>query len=188
MLMEKRTYDSASQILHLFALSLTVLAISSLISRGDDFSRKGKVDLLVPGTYWDGEGFDAIAGGLIVNGHLTEHFALGLEGTIGSADVGRDDGLFYSALLSVEYNILKSRFTPFVAASAGVIGFEVVSGSFIFGKTEETNRGAFGGGVGLRWDVTDHFLIKASYRAFDITGGRHGGLAHMFEIGLGGSF
>lgn len=186
--MEKRTYNSATRILHLFALSSAVLAISSLTSRGDDFSRKGKVDLLVPGTYWNGDGFDAIGGGLVVNGHLSDHFALGLEGTIGSADVGRDDGLFYTALVSVEYNILKSRFTPFVTASGGLVGFELHRGSWIFGRTEETTRGAFGGGVGLRWDVTDHFVIKATYRAFEVTGGTLGGLAHMFEIGLGGSF
>ncbi len=161
-----------------------------LTGRGDDddFSRKVKVDLLAPATYWDGDGFDAIGGGLGFNGHLSDHFAIGIEGAIGSADVGREDGLFYTALANVEYNILKSRFTPFVTASGGLIGLEVHSGSWIFGDTKETTRGAFGGGVGLRWDVTDHFLIKATYRAMEITGGTLGGLSHMFEVGFGGSF
>ena len=165
-----------------------MLAISTLTSPAQEFSRKGTTELLVPGLYLDGKRFDAIGGGLAVGGHFNDHFAFGIEGAIGSVDTQRKDGIFYTTLTSVEYNMLKRRFTPFMSASGGVIGFEVHSGSWIFGKTEETTRGAFGGGGGLRWNVTDHFLIKASYRALGVTGGRYGGLAHLFELGLGGSF
>lgn len=191
MLMKERTYNSHNchtRVRHLFVWLCAVFAISSLASRADDFSRKGKIDLLVPGAYWDGNGFDAIGGGLGINGNLHDHFALGLEGIIGSADVGSENGFFYSALFNVEYNLLKSRFTPFVTVSGGLIGLEAHSGDWLIGDTDRTTRGAFGGGVGLRWDITDHFLIKAAYRALEVTGGRPGGISHLITLGFGGSF
>jgi hypothetical protein len=168
--------------------ALIVLATTFNAISAEDFTRKDKIELLIPGIHWDGHGFDAIGGGLAVNGHFTDHFAIGIEGAIGSADARGEDGLFYAALSSVEYNILKSRLTPFVTATGGIIELETHSGSWIFGDTDRTTRGAFGGGFGIRWDVTDHFVVKATYRALEITGADPGGLSHMFEIALGGSF
>lgn len=165
-----------------------VATICQAASADEHFTRKDDGELFLTGMYLNGDGFEAGSGGLGLSAHVNDYFALGLEGTIGGSEVDGENGLSYAFLANVEYNILKSRFTPYLVASAGFVEFETHTGNFFLGETKETERGAFGGGAGLRWNISEHFLIRGSYRAMQITGGRHGGLAHLFQIGVGGTF
>ena len=174
---------------HFAAIALLfVVTVSHADSSDEQFTRKGKGELFATGMYLNGEGLEAGSGGVGLSAHINDYFALGLDGAVGGSEVDGENGLSYTFLANIEYNILKARFTPFLVASAGIVGFETYTGNFFLGSTEETERGAFGGGVGLRWNIGDHFLVRGSYRAMHITGGRHGGLGHLFEIGLGGMF
>lgn len=62
---------------------------------------------------------------------------------------------------NLDVNILKSRFTPMVSGGIGFIRF---TGGFNGGAFDETDF-SYNLGWGFRWDVTNHFLIKAIYRA-----------------------
>jgi len=68
---------------------------------------------------------------------------------------------------NLDYNILKSRFTPMVT---GGIGFIYYDGEFInsriFFKESDFSETDFSYnfGFGARWDIGDNFLVKALYR------------------------
>ena len=103
--------------------------------------------------------------------HFHDHFSLSLDLSFGSATVkgaapgvGVESDSFASlANVSLEYNILKSRFTPVLAGGVGFINYtgDFGSSSSSFQETDLS----YGAGGGVRWDVSDHLSFRAMYRA-----------------------
>ena len=65
--------------------------------------------------------------------------------------------------INVDYNILKSRLTPLVTAGIGLVDFSIDTTTHV-GKVHESNS-SYNLGAGVRWDITDNFLLKVIYRA-----------------------
>lgn len=63
--------------------------------------------------------------------------------------------------LNLDVNILKNKFTPMITGGIGFINF---SGDFEGHEFDETDF-SYNLGFGIRWDATDHFLIKGLYRS-----------------------
>lgn len=144
--------------------------------------RQSGLEVYAVGSYYGGDTLTAgpvsmeidpfPVGGIGVGINLSEHFNLGVDAYGGMATVrGSMLGFQYDvesdatvlgmdALL--DYNILKTRFTPVLS---GAFGFQSWSGDFgnsdsSFGELHWT--AAIGAGV--RWDPTDHLFVKALYR------------------------
>jgi opacity protein-like surface antigen len=93
----------------------------------------------------------------------------------GTADMWTGD-------LNAEYNILKKRFTPFVGVGIGFLYFDsnIPEGDpdiwcwwdYYWGyvctasqSTHTSTQFTWNATAGLRWEVTDRMLVKASYKA-----------------------
>jgi hypothetical protein len=186
---------------------ITSLAVMSLVASvagaepsQDEFSRQGKWDVYAVGQYIDlidpsifGIGADiygyggGIGGGYSVLDQLTINAAFSVNDM--RADVHLSSyssfGLYGSSTLylgevSLDWNILKSRFTPIVTAGAGAGYLEELSGSVYFPEV----------GAGVRWDITDHVFLKVLAKATwwfdsDFNTVELGGL---YSIAFGASF
>src|ERR1041385_3397379 len=174
--MKKRTLIS-KRLKIMLAPLLAAAATASDLAADDQFSRNGKTDIYGLGQYLNGNHFDGYSGGFGVGYHFSDNVAVNTEGTLGALR-GEQHGLIYSGLVSVEYDIFRSRFTPFIAGEGGIVVQQVATRSFgtFLAGTRELTHGAFGGGVGLRWDITDHFFMKTAYHALEITHRRSEGL------------
>ena len=101
-------------------------------------------------------------------------------GTWGT-DVIHGEGKLWVSNLNVEYNLLTGHFSPFVGAGIGLLAFDsgipnggnlyywwdpywgyTVSGGY---TTHHSNHWTWNAAVGVRWDVTESCVIKASYQA-----------------------
>jgi opacity protein-like surface antigen len=102
--------------------------------------------------------------------NLNDHFNLNGELTGGRTDlVGHPAGLpevhrregatLWFGDINLDYNILKSRFTPLVTGGAG----------FAKWRNHEEGRGevhwAYNLGAGARWDITNNLALRVTYRA-----------------------
>jgi opacity protein-like surface antigen len=124
---------------------------------------------------------DTIVGGLGYGFNFNDHINLNTDLLLGSTDItGRVSGVPLTGdtdLLALDFNldinILKTRFTPLLT---GGIGFMHFSGNWTSSIRQvnltETDL-SYTLGAGFRFDVSDHFLIKALYKAkwikFDLT-------------------
>jgi hypothetical protein len=70
-----------------------------------------------------------------------------------SSTIRIDDATLFGGNVNLNYNVLKRRFTPVITAG---LGFRNYSASDLNETDPAVNVGA-----GLRWDITDHFFIKA---------------------------
>lgn len=97
-------------------------------------------------------------GGAGVGYTLTDHLSVNGEVGGGSLDAKNANASigFVETKFSLEYNILKTRLTPVLAAGLGTLNY-VTPGFTLEGIT-------YGGGAGLRWDITDRLFAKALYR------------------------
>ena len=120
--------------------------------------------------------------------NFNHYLNLNLECGAGSLDARQTGGTAYSGMANLEYNILKSRFTPFLTVGAGFLAYEFRDQSRSFLNKVPQVDGVVGGGAGLRWDVTDCFFVKAAYRPLSISRGPNDGLAHSVTVGAGFSF
>lgn len=99
---------------------------------------------------------DYLGLGLDLYGGTTDFTATSL----GATDTADTNIVGYE--MSLNFNALKTRLTPVATATIGWINFDGDwSSGFGFSETDF----AYGLGAGLRWDITDHFLIKALYRS-----------------------
>lgn len=156
---------------------LAALATGSLqIAKAEDGIRQGKTEITASGLYLTGDA-DIFGGGLGVGYNFSDHWNLTVEGFGGSIEGDfhafdthvKTKGTAFGGLASLEYNILKQRFTPFVTAGVGAFAFDI-DGSNDEVSVSGTDSGfAYGGGGGFRYDVSDHFMLKVSYRIFGTT-------------------
>lgn len=147
-----------------------------------DFERGGKWALAPVGIYLSSEDVNVDAGGVTASVSLdsaygggvafaydlSNHFTLGVDLWGGTGDFkGTAPGIekTYSASLFgmntfLDYNILKSRFTPLVSANVGFLTMSADVEDVSAGETDFL----FGVGGGVRWDISDHWFTKAVYR------------------------
>jgi opacity protein-like surface antigen len=118
------------------------------------------------------------------------HLNLNLEMALGRPDFKGSWGTstlsgtadMWTGDLNVEYNLLKSRFTPFVGVGLGFMYFDsnIPEGDpdvwcwwdyywgYVCGASQSTHSATdftWNATAGVRWEVTDRLLLKASYKA-----------------------
>lgn len=92
--------------------------------------------------------------------------------------------------VGVDYNILTTRLTPLLT---GKIGTTYLGGTLSKGRVSGGSGEfdlSYGVGGGVRWDITDHFSVKAVYLAnwIDMKGSSEASLFHTFTVGVGYTF
>jgi len=118
--------------------------------------------LLYQGDYQDPQANPSARLGL--RGHLSPHWALGVEGTLGrlNAAQGRFDLTSLSTDLQLTYYFVpRARVTPFLRASGGVIN-DLDEAPYTFGETAFLQGGA---SVGLEYMATERLGLNASIGA-----------------------
>ena len=164
------------RILTIICLSLVVFIMTPIVCNAQEWSRKGKGEIFALGQQMTGdtttetitglgielEVDDTIVGGFGIGFNFHDHLNLNMDMFFGSTDLiikgyGATDTDLLGMDFNLDYNILKSRFTPMITGGIGFINF---SGSGF----DETDF-SYNLGAGFRWDITDHFLIKGIYRA-----------------------
>jgi opacity protein-like surface antigen len=106
---------------------------------------------------------DGVIYGLGLSVHPSSYVSMHMEIGAGGLDSkyntlpGVYDLWAFEMKLGLDYHVLKRRLTPVLSAGIGLMNqtideLNVSEGSFTYGL-----------GAGLRWDVTDHFFIKAGY-------------------------
>lgn len=169
----------AVSFLSIMFLVLLSFAMTSGICRAEEWSRKSKREFFLTGQYMGSDTtthlgvaleFDSTTvGGLGVGLNLNDHLNLNSDLFIGSTDftanglglTSKDSCTLVGWDVNLDLNMLKTRFTPMVTVGFGFISF---NGDHHGGNFKETNY-SYNLGGGFRWDVANHFLIKALYRA-----------------------
>jgi len=163
--------------------SVITLLITATPCGAQEWSRKNKAEIFGLGQSMSGdtttglgielEMDDTTVGGFGLGFNLSENLNVYWDMFFGSTDfTGRSAGPtlradtdLFGIDFNLDYNILKSRFTPMITGGFGFINF---SGTWLGGPTitmfDETDF-SYNLGAGFRWDVTNHFLIKVIYRA-----------------------
>lgn len=166
------------RILTIICVSLVVFITTPIVCNAQDWSRKGKGEIFALGQQMTGdtttglgielEVDDTIVGGFGMGFNFHDHLNLNMDMFFGSTDliakgygatVKADTDLF-GMDVNLDYNILKSRFTPMITAGIGFINFSGDVSGYDFDETDFS----YNLGAGFRWDITDHFLIKGIYR------------------------
>ncbi|MBI5676564.1 MAG: porin family protein [Nitrospirae bacterium] len=159
---------------------LATLAVTSSICSAEEWSRKGKGEFFVFGQSMSSDAVtglgieleidDTIVGGFGVGTNLTDHVNLNTELFFGSTDVTargfgssiNGDTTLFGGDFNLDINILKGRITPLITGGIGFINF---NGDYDGGSSFQETDFSYNVGGGLRWDITDHFLFKAMYKA-----------------------
>ncbi len=161
-------------------VSLLIFAMTSTICTAEEWSRKGKREVFAIGQYMRGDTTtslgitleldDMFAGGIGAGYNYNDHINLNFDLLFTSTDVTakgfgstlEGDSTLIGWDVNLDINILKSRITPMITGGIGFIRFD---GEYETGTPFEETDFSYNVGGGVRCDVTDHFLIKAIYRA-----------------------
>ena len=176
--MKKKVHTT--KFLALIIASALFFVMMSTVCRAQEWSRKGKGEFYVFGQSMGGDTAtglgvtikldDNIAGGLGAGTNLSDNFNLNTSLFYGSKDITgtvsavtlKGDTTLFGWDVNVDYNILKGRITPMITGGIGFIAFNGDwKGTADFQETDFS----YNIGGGLRWDVTNNFLIKAIYKA-----------------------
>jgi opacity protein-like surface antigen len=152
-----------------------------------EFSRRNKIEIFAFGQQMNGdetsasdfdfeaEFDDTIVGGIGIGFNFHDHLNLNMDMFFGSTDLilrgygitAEADTDLFGMDLNLDYNILKSRFTPMITGGIGFIYFssdKVSSGGNEASVDADEADFSYNIGAGFRWDITDHFLMKGIYR------------------------
>lgn len=161
------------------SLSATLLLFGGSPARAEeDWHRKGIWEIYGSGQYLIGDTVDyskfgvrididdTALFGLGAGYHITDHWAVSLDILGGQTDfnstgmqLALSEGAFViGSNLNVEYNFLRRRFSPLVRAGAGFYNFSDLD--LYAGVTHDETDFACNVGGGLRWNVTDHLVLK----------------------------
>ena len=210
------------------ASALWMLAISALAALGvlspanaQRWTRKGQVDIYGVGQYLAGGQADYSKfgvrldiketglGGLGFGYNFTDHLNLNLELLLGNTDFVAsgpgpnliDDTLIASGKVNLDYNLLKSRFTPVLTGGLGFFTFSSKLqnadpvlvcyydswwGNYCAYATptyDETDL-SFNAGAGFRWDPTDYLFVKAIGGATWVKLRHSDDFTHLFQATL----
>jgi opacity protein-like surface antigen len=161
-------------------LSLVAFIMTSVVCDAQEWNRKGKGEIFVLGQQMTGDTVtglgmevkvdDTIVGGFGAGFNFHDYLNVNMDIFFGSTDLTarglgatvKTDTDLFGMDFNLDYNILKSRFTPMISGGFGFIDFRGHINRY-YVKFAETDF-SYNLGVGFRWDVTDHFLIKGIYR------------------------
>ncbi len=176
--MKKKVHTT--KFLALIFAGLLFCVMTSTVCRAQEWSRTGKSELFAFGQYMSGDTAtglgialeldDSIVGGFGGGTNFNDHFNLNTDLFFGSTDVAakgslsslKGDTTLFGWDINLDFNILKGHITPVLTGGIGLIKFD---GDYENGTPFEETDFSYNIGGGLRWDVTDHFLIKTMYRA-----------------------
>ena len=181
MKMVKRIVAARSK-LKLILILVTLSLVSS--PHADEFDRGGKGEVYgiiqqLNGDSVTGSAFgisteleldDTISGGIGFGYNFNNHINLNTDTLFGVTDVNgkargvmvEGDTFMWGWNLNLDINVLPTRVTPVITGGVGFIHFNGDFEGFTFQETDFS----YNLGVGIRWDVTDHFLVKGMYRGF----------------------
>lgn len=167
-------------------ISLLVFTITASLCDAQGYSRKGKTELF--GTIQTMSGDTAeysftdilpvtldmdstTVYGFGYGYNLTDHWNIYTNLLFGYADtdvivdvtVENKEMDYILWDINVDYNILKTRFTPLITGGIGLMDFSINTTATGVGQVNESNF-SYNLGAGLRWDVDDNFLLKLIYR------------------------
>lgn len=174
------------QIMIGLTLASFIAVTASAGSLMEDYSRAGKWEVSGFGQYllfpdvMGSEDVQAFGGGVSVGYNALDQLCINADLSVSSWEDESGSGpLGYQGGLSVDYNILAKRLTPFLTAGAGVLGWEESDLMFTGGL-----------GAGVRWDATDRIFVKAAYHATWITDTDMNGswFGHGFTLAVGVKF
>lgn len=165
-----------------------ITAMAFLLTSNDcsaqDWSRKGKPENFVLGQHIVGDSTgvgelgisfdikvdDTFVCGFGMGQNVNNHLNLNGDIWCGLPDIGsvifgiplKADSDLIGMDFNLDYYILKNRFIPVVT---GGIGFIYYDGDFGFsGSDFSETEVSYNFGAGVRWDIGDHFLVKALYK------------------------
>ena len=150
------------------------------ICEAQEWSRNGKGEIYALGQFLNGDttsglGFtfeleNVFAGGIGVGYNFNDYINLNTDLLFTSMDITAEgfgqkissDTTVFIWDLNLDINILKKRFSPLITGGIGLIAFNGDWGpGFDFNETDFS----YNVGGGFRWNITDHFLVKAVYKA-----------------------
>ena len=175
--------NSLNWLIAIIIMAFISVGTTSSLSNAEEWSRKGKGEFYIFGQFMGGdettaddafgEEFtinfdDTIAGGLGYGYNLNDHFNINFDFFYGQSDLKsdpyginvEDETDMLGVDMNLDFNILKSRLTPLITGGIGWITF-IDLNEYNFNETDFSYN--IGGGV--RWDVTNHLLLKATYRS-----------------------
>lgn len=163
----------------LFCLLLSFILMYR-ICYAQEWSRKGKGEIFGLGEYLNGDTTSglgltieldsAFAGGIGGGYNFNDYINLNTDLLFSSMDITAEgygeklvsDTTVFIWDLNLDINFLKKRFSPLITGGIGLVTFSGDWGSdFDFNETDFS----YNVGGGFRWNITDHFLVKAIYRA-----------------------
>ena len=114
--------------------------------------------------------------GLGVGYNIDDYFGIKLDLFGGTTDLEIERGLVtykedtdVSGMdLNFDVNFFKGPFTPFVTGGIGFISFYEDfddDDTYYYDGYDYSTSFSYNAGVGLRWEVTDHFFLKTLYRS-----------------------
>lgn len=150
-----------------------VLAVTSSICVAEEYKRQGKGEVFFIGQSLGSDTTTGLGitmeldpglmGGFGVGINLSDNFNVNTALQFGNSDFNADTGVSVDLKtlawdFNLDFNILKARLTPMVSGGIGFIRF-----------TREDNLidesdFSYNAGAGLRWDITEHLMVKAMYR------------------------
>src|SRR5579862_2029862 len=153
-------------------------------SPGDEYSRAGKFEAFAVGQYGHialadvSTGQVGIGVGYNVIDQINIHASLA-GGFIGAGvgDIDVSTGLF-SGHLGLDYNILRTRLTPYLTAGGG----------FYYVPVASTVLSSLNMGVGCRWDFNDRWFAKAAYEPTLLMHDVGGVFDNVFSLSVGMKF
>lgn len=116
---------------------------------------------------------NTIVGGLGYGFNVNDNVNINTDWYFGSTDItGRVSGVTLRGDtrllgwdLNLDINFLKTRFTPLLTGGIGFINFNGSWNSAVGNEDFSETDFSYNLGGGLRWDVSDHFVVKALYKA-----------------------
>ncbi len=159
--------------------SILAFVITPGICSAEEWNRTGRGEVFAFGQSMGGDtaiGFgisldldDTIVGGFGVGTNVNDHINLNTDMFFGSTDIMargfggtlRGDTTLIGWNANIDINILKDNVTPMVTGGVGFIAFR---GDYNTGLTFQETDFSYNLGAGVRWDASDHFLIKSLYR------------------------
>jgi opacity protein-like surface antigen len=172
-----RPYKTSPLAIAAFSLMVVVAISAECTAQG--MGRAGRMEIFAVGQVTSddsttGMGLtieldDTAMGGVGLGYNFNDHINLNTAVYFGEIDITgtaspwyrvESDSSLWSWELNLDLNVLKTSFTPVLTAGLGFFSFDGDFDGFDFGETDFS----YNVGVGLRWDVADHLLLKLLYK------------------------
>lgn len=161
-------------------------AMTCLGAPGDEYSRAGKWEFYGIGQY--GEitlaPVSSLQAGAGFGYNIIDQLNINADvegGSLGAGALGISvNTTLMSGHVGLDYNILRTRLTPFITVGAGLYYLPVASTTLYSGDV----------GIGCRWDFNDRWFAKLAYEPTLAmhTGLDSGILDHVFSLSIGVKF